>query len=188
MAGVFLILAGVMIQLDIPAFQGVWRILANSFVERQLEIQESREDRLKQGWVLYHLGEYARARDIMERIAHEEENISAIYCLGLINLKFRQYGEGVARLETVAQKSPEHVPTRIILGKTYYQLRYYGKARARLEEAVKLDETNGEARLWLGKTYLRLNKRDQALGVLKTVRDGGVALEAAALVRKLQAE
>lgn len=184
LTGVFFVLLGIMFQLDIPTVQAIGDSINTYIIERQLILQNPREeDAVKQGWIYYNLGRYELAGRLMEKEYKKDRNISALYCLGLIDLQHRRYEEGLVRLETVAAESPKHIPTRMVLGRAYYELRYYIKARQSFDTAVKIEPTNEQARLWLGKTYLQLNEPELARSMLETVTHGREAVEAAALIK-----
>jgi tetratricopeptide (TPR) repeat protein len=174
------------IQIDFPTLQDLSDRVQTAFVERQLEIgNSSQEELVREGWLYYNLGEYETAREVMERAAAGETNISASYCLGLIHLKYRQFENAIAKFKNVAAQSPNHAATRIGLGQAYYELQYWGLAAKELEHAVQLEPTNEMARLWLGKTYLNLNQSEKAGSILATVTNGRESLEAAVLLKSI---
>ncbi len=187
LAGLLSILLGTLIQLDLPTVQDIRENLIHRVVERQLQLQTSKEeDLLKEGWIYFNIGEYEKAKMVMEKVAGQDRNTSALYCLGLIDMKYRRWEDARTRLELVTEKSPGHAASRVNLGKAYFQLRYYGQAGSQFEEAVHIEPTDEEARLWLGKTYLKLNEVDLAVNMLETVTHGKEAVEAAALMKNLR--
>lgn len=186
LAAVFTIMVWTLLQFDLPTAGGLEEYLSQALLERQLQGQnQTREDSLRQGWLFYSLGQYEKAEKIMKGINREEQIISALYCLGLIDIIYGRYDQAVQRLQIVAAKSPRHVQTKIALGKSYYHLRYLGLAGKNLEQAVALEPDNEEARLWLGKTYIKQGKRELARSMLMSVTHGGQSLEAAALLKNL---
>ena len=183
----FIFLMGAIIQLDLPTFDEVGDSIRTMIAERQIRLDAvDKENFLRQGWVYYNLGQYDKAEQVMLIAAAEDDNISAIYCLGLIDMQYQRYDSAISRLKTVADKSPRHEGTRVALGKAFFQLRYYGRASDELEKAIQIEPTNEEARLWLGKTYLKLNKTDFAISMLDTITHGREAVEATALVKSLR--
>ncbi len=183
----FMLVVFTLIQFELPSIQYIGQTLRNRIVERQMVMEGSGEEAvLKQGWVYFNLGKYDEARKVMEEAVMKDGNISALYCLGLIDMEYGQYEEAVARLEKVAAASPRHTATRINLGKAYFRLRYFRKAGENLEKAVETDPASEEARLLLAKTYITLNKKDAALALLETVNHGREAREAALLMKNLR--
>lgn len=181
------VLLGTLMQLELPTIETVGEALETAIVERQLQLQRpAEEDLLKTGWIYFNIGRYDEAERIMKSITEKEQNISALYCLGLISIKHGRFAEAVSRLEPVAAKSPGHAGTRVYLGRAYYELGYYTRAANVSAEAVELDPVNEEARLWLGKAYLRLNQTRKAIDILETVTHGREAVEAAALMKNLR--
>lgn len=181
-----IVLVWSMLQLDMPTVGVLAEHFKITMMERQFELQtHNREDLIRQGWVYYNMGEYEKASVIMTKVAQEEQNISALYCLGLIDLLSGRYEKAVDMLKVVAVRSPEHTETRIALGKAYYELRYYRQAYTNFKQAASLEPTNEQAKLWLGKTYLKLDQKDLARQTLQSVTHGRESLEAAALLKKL---
>ncbi|MCL5935170.1 MAG: tetratricopeptide repeat protein [Firmicutes bacterium] len=184
LCGLLVVLA---IQIDLPTLQNLADRVQLKIVEHQLENGAfSQEELLKEGWLYYNLGQYEKARQYMEQAAAGDTNISAFYCLGLIDMKYRQYENAITKFKIVAAKSPKHAATRIALGQAYYQLRYWGQAAREFEHVVQLEPTDEAARLWLGKTYISLNQPEKAKVVLETVTHGRESMEAAALLKNLQ--
>lgn len=187
LTGLFGLLIVLAIQMDLPTFQDLTDRIQIKYMEHQLETGAfSQEELLKEGWLYYNLGQYEKARQYMERAAAGNTNISAIYCLGLIDMKYRQYEKAITKFKIVAAKSPKHAATRISLGQAYYQQRYWGLAAQEFELAVSLEPTDEAARLWLGKTYVKLNQMDKAKSILETVTHGQESVEAAALLKDIQ--
>lgn len=183
LCGLLIVLA---IQIDLPTFQDLAERVQAKFMENQLKKGAfSQEELLKEGWLYYNLGQYEKARQFMEQAAAGDTNISAFYCLGLIDMKYRQYENAIVKFKIVASKSPKHTATRIVLGQAYYGLRYWGLAAREFEQAVQLEPTDEAARLWLGKTYINLNKTEKARSVLETVTNGQESMEAAALLKNI---
>lgn len=182
----FLMIFALMFQLDIPTLQTLPSGIVNQLVERQLQLYYDDQDLVEQGWMYYNLGQYQQAQKFMNVAYKKDNNLSALYCLGLIDLKYRKFEDGIDKLDIVAQKSPEHTPTKVALGKAYFNLHYYIEAKKEFKQAVKLDPANEDARLWLGKTYLKLNNTELALNILETVLDGEKNKEASALIKNLR--
>ena len=175
------------IQMDLPTIQNLADSIQIKFVEHQLETGAfSQEELLKEGWLYYNLEQYEKARQYMEQAAAGDTNISAVYCLGLIDMKYRQYEKAITKFKIVAAKSPKHAATRISLGQAYFQQRYWGQAAQEFELAVQLEPTDEAVRLWLGKTYVKLNQMDKARGILETVTHGRESIEAVALLKDIQ--
>lgn len=173
-------------QADLPTLQGLRENLTLSWIEDRLEMNiPSREQLLKDGWTYYNLGRYDKAKKLMEKSLEYDNNISALYCLGLIDLKYHRYDEGIEKLELVNSRSPEHIPTLMELGRTYFHRCYYKKSKDFFKKAVSTEPTNAGARLWLGKTYIQLNDSENAREVLGTVTSGQEAAEAAMLIKNL---
>ena len=184
LCGMLIVLA---IQLDLPTFRDLLDGVQLRFMEHQLETGAfSQEELLKEGWLYYNLGQYEKARQLLEQTVAVDPNISAFYCLGLIDMKYRQYEKAITKFKIVAAKSPKHAATRISLGQAYYQQRYWGLAAQEFELAVSLEPTDEAARLWLGKTYVKLNQMDKAKSILETVTHGQESVEAAALLKDIQ--
>lgn len=175
------------IQMDLPTIQNLADNIQVKFVEHQLETGAfSQEELLKEGWLYYNLEQYEKARQYMEQAAVGDSNISAVYCLGLIDMKYRQYEKAITKFKIVAAKSPKHAATRISLGQAYFQQRYWGQAAQEFELAVQLEPTDEATRLWLGKTYVKLNQMDKARGILETITHGRESIEAVALLKDIQ--
>ena len=184
LAIIFLASLAILIQSDIPTIQEIEQYVKTSFIQSQLELRKpNKEDHVQQGWIYYNFGQLEKARVVMEKAWQSDKDISALYCLGLIDIRYRHYDDGIAKLEKVAVFSPQHTLTLIALGKTYYQQRYYGKARDVLVRTIEIEPTNEEARLWLGKAYLKLNQNQKAVDMLETVTNGQESVEAAALIK-----
>jgi tetratricopeptide (TPR) repeat protein len=171
--------------LDLPAFQDLTDSIQLKFVERQFEAGIfDEQELLREGWLYYNLGKYEKARQLMEQVKGEA-NISAIYCLGLIDMKYRQFANAAVKFNIVTDKSPGHVASRVVLGQAYYQLQYWRQAAQEFEQAVELEPTNETARFWLGKTYISLNQTEKARSVLETVTHGQESVKAAALLKEI---
>lgn len=182
----FIAVSSTLMQLDIPTFDNLQEYFSDWMLSRQLQLAPAKEeDLLQQGWVYYNLGDYAKAQNVLEKVVQKEDNISAVYCLALIDMAQRKWEDAADKLEQVTARYPGHAASRLNLGKTYFQQRYFGQARKNFEAAVKLEPTDEETRLWLGKTYLMLNKDDLAIDMLNTVTHGDEAVEAAALLKNL---
>jgi len=167
------------IQLDVPTFEDLLDRVQLKFVEHQLETSEfNQEELLKEGWLYYNLGQYEKARQFMEQAIADDKNISAYYCLGLIDMEYRQFENAITKFNIVAAKSPSHVDTRLSLGQAYYRLHYWG-------QAMQLEPEHEAARLWLGKTYLSLNQKERAKSILETVTHGQESMEAAVLLKSI---
>jgi len=183
----FIILVWSMLQLEMPTVSALAEHLKTTMVERQFQMQtHSQEDLIRQGWVYYNMAQYDKAYGIMTKVIQDEQNISALYCLGLIDLLSGRYEKAVDMLKVVAARSPEHTETRIALGKAYYELKYFRQAITNFKQAASLEPTNEEVKLWLGKTYLKLDQKDLARQNLQSVTHGRESLDAAALLKKLQ--
>lgn len=183
---ILIILVSVLLQAQMPTIQGLGENVALFWIERHLEMDNpTGEQLLKDGWTYYNLGRYDLAKPLMEKSLLNENNISALYCLGLIDLKYHRYDDGIQKLTMVNSRSPEHVPTLMELGKAYYNKRYYKKSQKCFEQAVTAEPTYSGARLWLGKTYIQLGKEENAREVLGTVTSGQEANEAALLIKTL---
>ncbi|HWI54593.1 MAG TPA: tetratricopeptide repeat protein [Desulfobacteria bacterium] len=175
-----------LLQLNIPTVQEARDGLTLALVERQMELAGENSDNLVQrGWSYYQLGRFTKAKAIMEKAYAEDNSTSALYCLGLIDLKYRRLEDGIAKLEKVLTLSPNHVPTMMALGESYFQQRYYGRSEVLFEKAVQNEPTSAKARLWLGRTYLNTNETSKARQVLSTVNTGPEGREAAALVKNI---
>lgn len=184
LCGLLIVLA---IQIDLPTFNDLVDSFQNNFVEHQLKTGVlSQEELLREGWLYYNLGQFEKARRFMEQAVEGDTNISAFYCLGLIDMKYRQFENAIAKFNIVASKSPKHMATRIALGQAYYQLHYWGKAAQEFELAIQLEPTDAAARLWLGKTYVSLNQTEKAQSILVTVTHGRESIEAAALLKSME--
>jgi len=174
------------IQLDVPTFEDLLDRVQLKFVEHQLETSEfNQEELLKEGWLYYKLGQYEKARQFMEQAIADDKNISAYYCLGLIDMEYRQFENAITKFNIVAAKSPSHVDTRLSLGQAYYRLHYWGQAAQEFEQAMQLEPEHEAARLWLGKTYLSLNQKERAKSILETVTHGQESMEAAVLLKSI---
>lgn len=175
-----------LLQTDIPTLQGLRENVTSTWIEGRLEMNNGGgEQLLRDGWTYYNLGQYDKAKALMEKSLEYDNNISALYCLGMIDLKYHRYDQGIEKLEQVNSRSPKHLPTLMELGRTYFQQRYYKKSKNLFEKAVNNEPTNAGARLWLGKTYIQLNDTDNAREVLGTVTSGQEAAEAALLIKNL---
>lgn len=175
-----------LLQAEMPTFQKLRENVSSSWIEHCLEINDpSGEQLLKNGWAYYNLGRYDKAKILMEKSLEYDNNISALYCLGMIDLKYHRYEEGLDKLKQVNSRSPEHLPTLMELGRTYFHQHYYKKSKDFFEKAVSVEPTNSGARLWLGRTYVQLDDPEKALEVLGTVTSGKEAAEAALLIKKL---
>lgn len=181
----FFFIVSTLLQLNFPSLNNIENHIVSSMVERQLKLQPANDDIIKQGWVYYNLGQYDIAGTLMEKAFQTDDNISALYCLGLIDLKNGRTEEGIIKLERVQALSPDHIPTLMTLGKTYFEQRYFGRSRRIFEKVVQTDPTSEEARLWLGKTYVNLNDNDHAREILSTVTRGQEAMEATAILRNI---
>lgn len=180
------LLVSSLIQLNFPTLQEIGESITTVWVERQMNLEAPQHrNLLKQGWTYYSLGRLEKAKALMEKVYKEDGSISALYCLGLIDLRYRRFDDSIAKLETVISASPEHVPTMMALGESYFQQRYYGRSKNLFEKAVECEPTNTKARIWLGRTYINLNETDKAREVLGTVNSGPEAGEAAALLKNI---
>lgn len=186
LTGLCSILVALAIQIEVPTFYEIGESIRLKFAERQLANSPlGQEELLKAGWLYFNLEQYEKAAQYMEKVVAAEENVSAFYCLGLIDMKNRQYESAISRFKMVAAKSPGHEGCRMALGQAYYQLHYWGQAREEFERAVKLEPTDQSARLWLGRTYTNLNQPEKASAILETISHGRESLEAAALLKNI---
>ena len=183
---VFLVFLLGLLQFNFPSVPEITDFFLTKFYDRQIEtFSLEGEDPIKQGWLFFNLGRLSESRTIMEELLKRGENISALYCLGLIDLKENNPAAAVQNLEKVTVLAPKHVPTLIALGKSYYQMKYFGPAREKLEKAVINEPANSEARLWLGKTYLALHRTEKARLIFTTIAGEPEGPEAAALIKNL---
>lgn len=174
------------LQLNFPTLKETENSINTVWIKRQMDITGNNNARLVQhGWTYYQLGLFSEAKALMERAYEVDNSISALYGLGLIDLKYRRLGEGITKLEKVSEFSPNHVPTLMALGESYYQQHYYVRAKDLFEKAVNCEPTSTKARLWLGRTYINLDEITKARQVLSTVNSGPEAQEAVALVKNI---
>ncbi len=179
-------LVSFLLQINFPTLQEMRNNLTSVWVERQMDLTGGKGSTLVQdGWTYFQLGQLAKAKALMEKAFAEDNSISALYCLGLIDLKYRRFDDSIVKLEKVSAFSPNHVPTMMALGESYFQLGYFGRSKELFEKAVKHEPTSTKARLWLGRTYINLNETIKARQVLNTVNSGPEAQEAAALIKNI---
>jgi tetratricopeptide (TPR) repeat protein len=147
------VLTGLLIQVGIPTAQELQTAVINNYIEGQIASKKNQEaDMIKMGWIYYNLGQYDKSRQLMKGVA-QNGSLSAIYCLGLIDINCRLFDEGILKLEKVIAKSPDYFPARLALGKAYFELGYYSKAVEHIEKAIMIEPDNKEAKYWHDKIH-----------------------------------
>lgn len=176
----------IFIQIKIPSMNDEVSAFNKSLAIRQMEMEKPTDETLlKDGWVYFNMGEWKKAKEIMNNLYDKNKNLSALYCLGLIDLKNMNTTDGILKLEDVLKRSPEHAPTLENLAKVYYDQKYYIRTSSLLEKLVEIEPTNTEARLLLGKTYIKLNKKEEAAKIFKFIINSTNSSEAVALLRTI---
>jgi len=149
---VLLVLLALFLQVNIPEWAEITKQGYLFFTERQLGLSPQKTDEMvKTGWVYYQLGRYSKAKETMEKVLRDRTDISALYCLGLIDLKTENYEAGISKLEIVKQESPFHLPTIMALGQAYFSRGEMEKATKCFARILEIQPENPEARRWLEK-------------------------------------
>ncbi len=155
---IFLVVLILAVYNNIPDLTPVIDYLGSHYTRRQLEITfpaVAEEKTVSYGWAYYKMGKPDMAKDIMREVLESESNISALYCLGLIELEQGSYEPAAKRLQAVLKLAPQHVPSLLNLGRAYYFSGRYSLAKQCFDSVLKEEPQNREALVWREKTCSR---------------------------------
>src|SRR6266700_5722850 len=116
------------------------------------------ETKLLFGRVLFHLGEFASAKDELEQVFAEKPEFNTGYLLGKTHLLLHEEQQARQLFNGMAQKFGDTVQTRIYFGRAYSETDYRQQALEEFHHAIEKDDRAADVHYYLGLTYLGHNE------------------------------
>lgn len=145
---------------------------AQRTLERLLQLDASDRDAMELLVKVYRdRGEYARAIEVLERLAASSPGQERIYYAQIAELQAELYNDeaAIAYSEKALAASPNDPTAHEELARTYERMQQYDKAIAAYERVIELDPRNFRVYFRLAELHVRDGKRDRAAELYRLV-------------------
>ncbi len=116
------------------------------------------ETKLLFGRVLFHLGEFASAKDELEQVFAEKPEFNTGYLLGKTYLLLHEEQQARQLFNGMAQKFGDTFQTHVYFGRAYSETDYRQQALEEFRRAMDKDDRAPDVHYYLGLTYLGHNE------------------------------
>lgn len=131
--------------------------------DTQAKLNEDDRDAWPTGCGLYERGDFAAARDALERaVRAQEDRAGRHYLLGLCYLKLQENDLAVSELERAVELNPDSVRYQVNLARAYLAAKDVQTAREVVDSALELNLKFADAWEVLGRVELQQGNHEEA--------------------------
>jgi len=122
------------------------------------------DSHLNLGWTYYEQGKKEMAlKEYKKALSLDEENIGAIYNIGLVQKDLKNYQEAERQMKEVLRRAPFHELATYTLAQVYRESKQYDQARDQYIQALKVSPASANIITELGMVYEAQGKKADAI-------------------------